>query len=222
MASRTSATAAGSNPLQARPRWDNSPGKMSATAKLADLISAAEYLERERAAETRSEYINGVIVAMAGGTIAHDLIVGNIYASINFQMRGRPCRVFTANMKVRIERANLFRYPDVSALCGPIALHDSIGDVYLNPSFLCEVLSPGTEAYDLGEKFALYRLIDSFVEYLVAAQDRRFVQRFRRSQRGGWECMEFTESEDVITLESIGCSLRVADIYDKVEVPPAA
>ena len=214
--------AIGSNPLQARPRWDNSPGKMSATAKLADLISAAEYLERERAAETRSEYINGVIVEMSGGTMAHDIIAGNIFRLIGNQLVGRPCRVFTSNMKVRIERANLFRYPDISALCGPVALHDSIGDVYLNPSFLCEVLSPSTEAYDRGEKFALYRLLDSFVEYLIAAQDRHCVQLFRRSRRGGWESTEFTEPDDVITLESIGCSLRVADIYDKVEIPPAA
>ncbi len=194
--------------------------KTSATAKLSELISAADYLERERAAGTRSEYINGVIVAMAGGTMAHDIIAGNIYAALHLQMSGRPCRVFTANMKVRIERANLFRYPDISALGGPVALHDSIGDVYLNPSFLCEVLSPGTEAYDLGEKFALYRLLDSFVEYLVAAQDCRFAQLVRRSRHGGWETTEFTELEDVITLESINCSLRVADVYDKVDFPP--
>lgn len=193
---------------------------MSATAKLADLISPEEYLERERAAETRSEYINGVIVSMAGGTMAHDTITGNIFRHIGNQLVGRPCRVFTANMKVRIERANLFRYPDLSALCGPIALHDAIGDVYLNPSFLCEVLSPSTEAYDLGEKFALHRLLDSFVEYLVAAQDRRFVKLFRRSHRGGWEATEFSEPDDLITLESIGCSLHVAEIYDKIEFPP--
>ena len=194
---------------------------MTAVARAADFVTAEEYLERERAAESRSEYLNGVIVAMAGGTMDHDTICTNILRLIGNQVAGRPCRVFSANMKVRIERANLFRYPDVSALCGPVATYDAVRDVYLNPSFLCEVLSPKTEAYDRGDKFALYRLIDSFVEYLLVAQDRRWAQLYRRARAGGWESVEFTEPEDAIPLESIGCSLRVADIYDKVELPAA-
>ncbi len=194
---------------------------MHAAARSAAFISAEEYLESERAAETRSEYVNGEIVSMPGGTFDHDAITGNIFGLIRNQLVGRPCRVFTANMKVRIERANVFRYPDVSALCGPIATYDRVTDAYLNPSFLCEVLSFSTEDYDRGEKFALYRLIDSFVEYLLVARDRRWAQLYRRSRAGGWDSWEFTESDDIVTLESIGCSLRLAEIHDKVEFPAA-
>lgn len=193
--------------------------KTQAIARSADFVSAEEYLERERAAETRSEYVNGVIVTMAGGTMNHDTVCTNIMRLIGNQLASRPCRVFSANMKVRIERANVFRYPDVSALCGPVATYDRERDVYLNPSFLCEVLSSSTEDYDRGEKFALYRLIDSFVEYLLVAQDRRWAQLYRRARTGGWESLEFTEPDDTIPLESIGCSLRLADLYDKIEVP---
>lgn len=191
---------------------------MTALARKADFVSAEEYLERERAAETKSEYFNGVIVAMAGVTANHDTIAVNVSRVIGNQLVGRPCRVFSSDMKVRIERANAFRYPDVSALCGPIAFHDSVCDSYSNPSFLCEVLSPSSATYDLTDKFALYRLIDSFVEYLVIAQDRRWAQLFRRGRAGGWECSEFTSEDDVITLESIGCTLRLGEIFDKVEL----
>lgn len=193
---------------------------MRALLKPADLITAEEYLERERAAETKSEYLNGEIVAMAGTTFEHNTITPNIVSSLHQQMKGRPCHVFGSDMKVRIESANLFRYPDVSALCGPAAFHDRHRDVYLNPQFICEVLSPGTEAYDRGDKFALYRLIESFLEYLVVAQDRRWAQLFRRSRAGGWESAEYPELDAVIPLESIGCSLRLAEIYDKVEFTP--
>jgi Uma2 family endonuclease len=191
---------------------------MQGLARKADFVSAEEYLERERAAETKSEYFNGVIVAMAGVTLNHDTIAVNVVSLLNSQLRGRPCRVFSSDVKVRIERANAFRYPDASALCGPIAFHDRVCDAYCNPSFLCEVLSPSSEAYDLADKFALYRLIDSFVEYLVVAQDRCWAQLFRRGRAGGWECSEFTSMDDVITLESVGCTLRMGELFDKVDL----
>ncbi|MEA3209089.1 MAG: hypothetical protein QOE70_2146 [Chthoniobacter sp.] len=203
---------------------------MSRLSRKADFVSAEEYLVRERAAPTKSEYFNGDIVAMAGVTANHDTIAVNVLCLLGSQlrdrpcgvfssdmMRGRPCRVFSSDMKVRIERANAFRYPDTSALCGPVAFHDRVRDGYCNPAFICEVLSPGSAAYDLTDKFALYRLIDSFVEYLVVAQDRCWAQLFRRSNAGGWECSEFTNADEVITLDSIGCTLRVSEVFDKVE-----
>jgi Uma2 family endonuclease len=171
---------------------------MHALTKPVDFAAPTDYLERERAADSRSEYVNGEIVAVAGGTSNHDIIAGYTYARLHGQLAGRPCRVYSANMKIRIERANVFRYPDVSALCGPVAFYDRERDAYMNPSFICEVLSPSTEAYDRGDRFALYRLIDSFVEYLLVSQDRCWAQLFRRSNAGGWECQEFTEPAEAI------------------------
>ncbi len=190
---------------------------MSALAHPCEFVSAEEYLERERAAETKSEYFNGTIVTRESVTADHDTIALNVTRLIGNQVVDRPCRVFSSDMKVRIERANVFRYPDASALCGPVAFHDRVRDGYLNPSFICEVLSPGTAAYDLGDKFALYRLIDSFVEYLVIDQERLSARLFRRSRNGGWESSDFTDPGETITLESIGCTLSMADLYAKVD-----
>ncbi len=192
---------------------------MSALSRSADLPSPAEYLARERVAEHRSEYLNGVIVAMAGVTFAHDIISGNVQRHLGNQLADRPCFVFSSDMKVRIERANLFRYPDVSAVCGPVLFHDEVQDAYENPTLIVEVLSPGTERYDRTEKFALYRLLDSLTEYLLIAQDRCHAELFRSQPGGQWTEQTYTSPEDFIILESIGCTLRLGKLYEKVPLP---
>ena len=131
------------------------------------ILSAEAYLASERAAAFRSEYVNGDVRAMAGASITHEEICGNILSLLKVQLSGRPCRVFGSNLKVRIDKANAFRYPDVSGLCGPILHHDREQDSYCNPAMIVEVLSPSTEAYDRGEKFTLYRLLDSLFEYIL-------------------------------------------------------
>lgn len=189
---------------------------MSALARQ-DYLTVQEYLAREREAETRSEYWNGRVVAMAGGTSAHDIIGNNIRALLWTQFRGRPCIMYGDNMKVGVERANLFRYPDASALCGPVAFFDRTQDAYCNPAPIVEVLSPSTAAYVRREKFALFALIDSLREYLLVAQDRIEVELHRREPDGRWSTVAHDAPEDVVTLESIGCELLVRDIYEKAE-----
>lgn len=194
---------------------------MSALSRSADLHSPAEYLVRERAAEHRSEYLNGVIVAMAGVSFAHDIISGNVQRHLGNQLADRPCYVFSSDMKVRIERANLFRYPDVSAVCGPVLFHDDVQDAYENPALIVEVLSPSTERYDRTEKFALYRFLDSLTEYLLIAQDRHHAELFRSHPGGQWSEQTYASPEDLIVLESIGCTVRVGQLYEKVPLPGA-
>ena len=189
---------------------------MTALRRPQEIFTPAEYLARERTAEEKSEYLNGILVAMAGNTFAHDVIKGNIARFIGNQLAGRPCHVFTSDMKVRIERANLFRYPDVSALCGPVQFHDGEKDAYENPSLIVEVLSPSTARSDRAAKFALYRFLDSFAEYLLVAQDRTHAELFRKQPDGQWTTESYTAPADLVTLESIGCTLRLVDIYDKV------
>jgi Uma2 family endonuclease len=189
---------------------------MSPLSRSADFVSPDEYLVRERAAECRSEYLNGVIVAMAGGTFAHDLICGNVQRHLGNQLAARPCYVFSSDMKVRIARANLFRYPDVSAVCGPVLFHDHLQDAYENPSLIVEVLSPTTERYDRTEKFALYRFLDSLTEYLLIAQDRCHAQLFRNQPGGSWTEQTYTSPESLIVLESIGYTLELGQLYEKV------
>ena len=189
---------------------------MSAVSKQAT-ISPEEYLVLERAAEHRSEYVNGAIVAMAGATSTHNIIAGNISRLIGNQLVDRPCVSYGSDMKVRIERANDFRYPDVSAVCGPVLFHDQTEDAYVNPALIVEVLSPGTERYDRTGKFALYRLIETFTEYLLVAQDRLHIELSRKQPDGRWRSLEFIEPDptELVILESIGCTLRIAEIYHK-------
>ena len=189
---------------------------MSVLVKSFSLLSVEEYLQQERAAEFKSEYVNGQIMAMAGASISHNTLAGNVFASLHTQLRTRPCSVFASDMKVRIDKANVFRYPDVSALCGPMLFHDGEQDGYCNPSVIVEVLSPATERLDRGEKFTGYRLLDSLREYILIRQDQVDVEVFSREPEGRWISLEYDEPADSFFLRSIGCTLTLAEIYEKV------
>lgn len=190
---------------------------MSALRQPRDIVTADEYLRRERLAGFKSEYVNGQVYAMAGGTINHHRIARNILNALTNQLKNRPCEVFGSDVKIRIDKANVFRYPDVSGLCGPIVHHDSEKDAYCNPALIVEVLSPSTEALDRGEKFNLYRLLDSFVEYLLVRQDRMEVELVSRESVHQWSSTICNEAADVVTLRTLGCTLTLEDIYERVE-----
>ena len=183
-------------------------------------LSPEEYLRLERDAPFKSDYLNGIVVeAMAGARHRHNLVAGNTHGEIRNALRGRPCIVYGSDMKVRIHKANLFRYPDVSAVCGPIDFFDEIEDAYSNPQFICEVLSPSSRSLDRHEKFAEYRLIDTFSEYLLIDPDRMEAELHRKNPDERWACASYTEPVDLIRLESIGVTLRLGDLYEKVEFP---
>jgi len=180
------------------------------------VFTAEEYLLLERAAEFKSEFVNGQIYAMSGANVNHNRIAGNILRLLGNQLRSRPCEAFGSDMKVRINKANVFRYPDASGLCGPILFHDKVQDAYCNPSAIVEVLSPSTELLDRGEKFTLYRLLDTLVEYVLVQQDRVEVEVFTRDTEGRWSSIIYNEPADSFPLPSIGCTLTLAEIYEKV------
>lgn len=190
---------------------------MSALRQPCDFISADNYLVRERLAETRSEYVNGHVYAMAGARVGHQRIAGNIYRRLGNQLQSRPCEAFASEMKVRIDKANAFHYPDVSGLCGPIIWHDKVQDAYCNPAVIFEVLSPSTEAYDRGEKFHRYRLLDSVLEFVLVRSDRVEVEVFTRFTTQEWKSVLYNELSDTITLRSLGCTLSLAEVYERVE-----
>lgn len=189
---------------------------MSALPELS-YLSPVEYLRVERHAETKSDYLNGIVVAMAGATYRHNIIAGNVFRRIGNAFEKRPCIGFNSDMKVRIEKANVFRYPDVSALCGPIDFYDGEEDIYTNPQFICEVLSPSTERTDKNEKFAEYRLIDSFKEYLIIEQKMIKAILHRKGEDNIWTSESYTDQDDKIELESIHVSLTLREIYEKIE-----
>jgi Uma2 family endonuclease len=178
----------------------------------------AEYLELERAAETKSEYRAGQIVAMTGVSRAHSLIVGNLLGEMRQQLRGSSCEVHSNDLRVRVSRTGLYTYPDVVVACGEILFEDDQVDTLLNPVVVIEVLSPSTEAYDRGEKFAHYRRLDSLQEYVLVAQDRVRVERYVR-QGEQWVLSELSAREDVLALTAIDCQIGLREIYERVRLP---
>lgn len=179
------------------------------------LLAPEEYLDLERAAEYRSEYYDGVMYAMAGARRKHDRITSNMLRELGNAFRFRPCLGFTSDMRVGTVARHL-TYPDASALCGDPRFLDEREDTLLNPSVIVEVLSPSTEAYDRGRKFELYQSISSLREYLLLASDRVHADLYVRQPSGLWLLASTSGLEDVLVLESVGCSLKVADLYEKV------
>ena len=184
-------------------------------------LSFEEWLEGERASlEGRSEYVGGEVVAMTGASAEHNVIVTNLIGELHSQMKGRPCQVYANDMKVRIVSADAAKYPDLVALCGEQVFQDGRRDVLLNPGLIVEVLSDSTEAYDRGDKFALYREIPSLTEYLLVSQHRVQVDLYTRGAEGRWFLMAFNALTDSIALTSVDCTLALAEVYDKVDVQP--
>jgi Uma2 family endonuclease len=177
------------------------------------------YLAAEREElEVRHEFVAGEVFAMVGATANHNIIVANIIHELVAQMKGRPCLVFSNDMRVRIEGADASTYPDVLALCGERQFHDDRRDVLLNPSLIVEVLSPSTEAYDRGGKFAIYRRLASLREYLLVSQDKVAAELYVRQAEGRWLLSEYSRPDAEIPLSSLDCCLAVREIFDKVEL----
>lgn len=174
-----------------------------------------QYLEMERKAACKSEYINGQIYAMAGASRQHNQLVFNVAGALHPQLRGQPCEAYVADMRVRSSATDAYVYPDVVLVCGTPRFEDSHVDTLINPTVVIEVLSPSTEGYDRGAKFAHYRRIDSLREYVLIAQDRHSIERYERDQ-DRWILMEVTDLGGVVALATIDCRLALRDIYDGV------
>ena len=170
------------------------------TATLIDRLSPADYLDREREAEQRHEFLDGEVVAMAGGSRAHNLLATRVARLLGNHLEGSSCRVYQSDMKVRIERANRFYYPDVMVCCDP--LRPDADDYYETaPKLLVEVLSPKTAANDDGEKRVNYQALESLVEYLLLDPETGTAVLYRRS--GPFWTRYVLAADDDLELESI-------------------
>jgi Uma2 family endonuclease len=182
--------------------------------------SPEEYLALERSSSYKSEFHDGQIYAMTGASREHNLISVNIARELSLQLKNRPCEAYLADMRVKAAEARSYHYPDLAVICGTPQFEDGHLDTLLNPTVLMEVLSPSTEAYDRGGKFAHYRKIESLREYLVVSQDQPRIERYAR-QEGGWILTEAEGLEGIVTLDAIGCTLALREVYDKVLLTPA-
>lgn len=177
--------------------------------------TAEEYLSLERSTSIKNEFHDGQIYAMTGASREHNLISGNIYRELSQQLKSRPCEAYINDMRVKATEARSYHYPDIAVVCGKPEFEDAQVDTLLNPMLLIEVLSPSTEAYDRGGKFAHYRKIPSLREYLLVMQDQPGIERYLR-QGEVWILSETLGLEASLALESIDCRLSLREVYDKV------
>ena len=179
-------------------------------------IAPEDYLALDRKAEIKSEYYAGQIIAFAGASKRHNLIVANVLAGIHRQLINRPCNVYPSDMRVRISKTGMYAYPDVVVTCGEELFADDQDDILLNPIVLIEVLSESTASYDRGDKFEHYRRIESLQEYLTISQAPYRVDQYVRQNDTQWLLTEFDDEEDLIHLNSINCELALKEIYAKM------
>jgi len=184
-----------------------------------------QYLAIERSSDERHFYLDGVIVAMAGESPAHADISVNLVATLGNQLRGTPCRVRTKDTKVRSgpllsmgeTTRGLFSYPDLVVICGEPEYHDVMCDVVLNPKVILEVLSESTEAFDRGAKFLRMQTWNpTLTDYLLVSQDRPQIEHYTRQGDDSWSYRHSLGLEASVVLGSIACTLKIADVYDRV------
>lgn len=182
-------------------------------------LTPEQYLLWERQSETKSEYFDGEIFAMTGASREHNQMAANLVRVLGNQLLEKPCNVYSSDMKVKIEKVTKYTYPDIVIACQPERFEDEKRDVLLNPVVIMEILSDSTEAYDRGRKFLHYQLIDSLVDYILIAQDSPRIETFSRRADNTWLYTEFHGLDAVVSIESIGCTLRLGDVYHKVDLP---
>lgn len=185
-------------------------------------FSPEDYLELERKTDYKSEYHDGQIFAMSGGTERHDRISVNLSGLIFVHLKGRKCRLFSANMRVLVEPSGLYTYPDLSVTCEKPHFTDEHVDTLTNPTLLIEVLSPSTESYDRGTKAKLYRAIPSLQELLIVSQTGCEIELYRRQPDGTWVLIEAKGLDASLELRSIGYELKLRDVYENVADETAA
>jgi Uma2 family endonuclease len=176
-------------------------------------LTPEQYLEIERAADYRSEYLDGEMFAMAGGSPRHNIIINNIGRALHLQIRGR-CRYFTTDLRLFVPATGLYTYPDLMVICGPIAYEGDRKDIVTNPRFIVEVLSPSTATYDRGNKLVHYRSIPTLSDYLTVAQDETRAEHTTRQPDGSWLLRTFTLPDDTIHIASLDAEIRLRDVYD--------
>ncbi|MBX7218732.1 MAG: Uma2 family endonuclease [Blastocatellia bacterium] len=177
-----------------------------------------EYLELERDSEIRYEYWDGQVFAMSGASPEHEQILVNLISELKNQLKSRPCRVFSSNLRVKVPQYPPYRYPDLTALCDKPE-YEEIGGVktLTNPSLIVEILSPSTEAFDRGDKFSYYKSIPSFHEYLLLAQHRPHATLFVKQSATEWIQTEANDLTGSLYVPSIDCTLHLSEIFQNVE-----
>jgi Uma2 family endonuclease len=180
-----------------------------------------EYFALELASEEKYEFWNGEVFCMSGVSLAHSQIESNLVSGLRNQLDAHGCRVFPANLRIKVPAYPPYRYPDLTALCSQPEIEQLGGlDMLLNPALIIEVLSKSTEGFDRGDKFTYYKSIASFSEYLLVAQHRPHISQFVRQENGVWTFREFNDLAEQVRCASVPCVLSLSEIYRDVTFDP--
>jgi phenylacetic acid degradation protein len=177
-----------------------------------------EYLEMEKTSRDKHEYYRGEVFAMAGPKIPHVIITGNLFGMLFQRLKGKPCKPYNSDLRVHVEKNELFTYPDLSIVCGESLTRDGDEWNLVNPSVLIEVLSPSTRKYDMGEKFELYKGLDSLREYILVDSKAIWVEIFHKTA-GGWVSDKYNQLTDDLIIKTADVSLPLREIYEDINLP---
>lgn len=190
------------------------------------VYTAEEYLALELASETRSEYRNGEIIPMTGGTPDHNDIASNLIVALKLALKGKPYRVFIADQRLWIPNGgvssegnrSLYTYPDVMVVEKPMQLQTGRTDTVINPCFIAEVLSKSTQNYDRGEKFLAYRSIENFKEYLLIDQYSVHVEHYVKTAAHQWLLSDYNDLDATLSFNAFEFQIQIADLYETIEI----
>ncbi|WP_071190147.1 Uma2 family endonuclease [Trichormus sp. NMC-1] len=178
--------------------------------------SRAEYLAQEETAEYRSEYHNGEIVAMTGGSLNHNQIIINLIIALTLPLREQNYQVYTSDLRLWIPRYNEYTYPDILIIKDEPIFEERRTDTVINPSIIFEVFSKSTSSRDRGDKFTFYRSLPEFQEYILIDQYQSHIEQFSKTKEGNWLFSESDDEEGILTLVSANCQIPYRQIYDRV------
>ncbi|WNZ43965.1 Uma2 family endonuclease [Leptolyngbya boryana CZ1] len=179
--------------------------------------SPEEYLELETEAEARSEYLDGKIIPMTGGTPNHNRIAKNVSQAVDSAIGDQDYESFMTDLRLWIPKQRIFTYPDVMVVKGSLEYLEKRKDTITNPVVIVEVLSDSTKNYDRGEKFEFYRTVESFQEYILIDQYKIHVEQFSKTGNRKWQLEEYEDENDTLAFASIPFQMSLAAIYKKVE-----
>ena len=181
------------------------------------LYTPDEYLDLEEKAEFRSEYSNGRIIPMTGGTTNHNRITRNLCTALTVGLKGQDFEVFVVDVKVWIPNSQKFRYPDLMVVSGQPRYYNDRKTTITNPQVVIEVLSDSTEEFDRDEKFLLYQSLPTFQEYVLIKQDQISITHYYKTGAKSWNIRQYDAQDLELEFRSFDLKVAIADLYEKVE-----
>jgi Uma2 family endonuclease len=179
-------------------------------------VTPEQYLESERLALEKHECYLGEIFAMSGASFRHNQIFKNTYGTLYSKLKGKPCQPYGSELRIHIPGNSLYTYPDISIICGTPEMTDTVKDTVTNPSIIIEILSKSTYDYDKGQKFTLYRDIDSLKEYILIDSMSVRVEHYHRNEDSSWTLKDYRIIDDTLNIETIAADLQLSDVYADV------